>query len=144
MAIDPVYGVDGATVVSDIIDGEAVILHRVSGYYFSTDGVGCLIWEWIGGGQSRVSILKGLNERFAADPAEIEIAVDAFLADLVNHKLIREIDSDIGRVTKASAGPQTKSTFAPPVLHVYSDLRQMILLDPIHDVSEAGWPIPKT
>jgi hypothetical protein len=27
-------------------------------------------------------------------------------------------------------------------LHVYSDIRRMILLDPIHDVAEVGWPIP--
>jgi hypothetical protein len=76
MANDPVFRVDAAAVVSDIIAGEAVMLHRVSGDYFSTDGVGCLIWEWIGGGQSRGSILNGLNQRFATDPAKIETAVE--------------------------------------------------------------------
>ena len=142
MPIDAAYGIDTAAVVSDVIAGEAVMLHRVSGDYFSTDGAGCLIWEWIGARQSRASILDALKERFAADPAEIETAVDAFLADLVRHKLIREIDDDIGAPTKASIGPQPKSVFAPPLLHVYSDIRRMILLDPIHEVAEAGWPIP--
>ena len=65
MAIDAAYGVDAAAVVSDVIAGEAVMLHRVSGDYFSTDGVGCLIWEWIGARQSRAGILDALNERFA-------------------------------------------------------------------------------
>jgi hypothetical protein len=142
MAIDPVYGVDATAVVSDSIAGEAVMLHRVSGDYFSTDGVGCLIWEWIGGGQSRGSILDGLNERFTTNPAEMETAVDAFFADLVKHKLIYEIDGDIGTLTKASVAQQPKSAFTPPILHVYSDIRRMILLDPIHDVAEAGWPVP--
>src|SRR6185437_9961872 len=98
----------------------------------STDGVGGLIWEWIGEGQSRGSILDQLNQRFAADPAEIETAVDAFITDLVKHKLIREIDGDLGTLTKASFTQQSKSAFAPPILHVYSDIRRMILLDPIH------------
>jgi Coenzyme PQQ synthesis protein D (PqqD) len=142
MANDPVFRVDAAAVVSDIIAGEAVMLHRVSGDYFSTDGVGCLIWEWIGGGQSRGSILNGLNQRFATDPAKIETAVDAFLADLVKHKLIYEIDRDVGTLTKASFAQQPKSAFTTPILHVYSDIRRMILLDPIHDVAEVGWPIP--
>jgi hypothetical protein len=142
MASDPVYVVDAAAVVSDVIAGEAVMLHRVSGDYFSTDGVGGLIWEWIGEGQSRGSILDRLNQRFAADPAEIETAVDAFLTDLVKHKLIREIDGDLGTLTKASFTQQSKSAFAPPILHVYSDIRRMILLDPIHDAAEGGWPVP--
>ena len=142
MAYDPVYVIDAAAVVSDVIAGEAVMLHRGSGDYFSTDGVGGVIWEWIGEGQSRGSIIDGLNERFAADPAEIETAVDAFLADLVKHKLIREIDGDIETSTKASIEPQPNSAFAPPVLHVYSDIRRMILLDPIHEAGEAGWPNP--
>jgi len=147
MAYDPVYVIDAAAVVSDVIAGEAVMLHRGSGDYFSTDGVGGVIWEWIGEGQSRSSILDGLNQRFAADPAATETALDTFLADLVKHKLIREID---GSSTKASIEPQTKasiepqllSAFAPPVLHVYSDIRRMILLDPIHEAGEAGWPNP--
>ena len=125
------------------------MLHRGSGDYFSTDGVGGVIWEWIGAGQSRGSILDGLNQS-GADPALIETAVDAFLADLVKHKLIREIEGDIETSTKASIEPPTKasiepqliSAFTPPVLHVYSDIRRMILLDPIHEAAEAGWPNP--
>ena len=90
--MDRVYCIELEAVVSDIIDGEAVMLHRFSGDYFSTDGVGCLIWQWIGEGQSRSRILSMLNARFAAGPEEIATAVDSFLADLVTHKLVREID----------------------------------------------------
>ena len=118
------------------------MLHRVSGDYFSTDGVGCLIWEWIGKGRSRGSMLNELNQRFATDPAEIETAVDAFLADLVKHKLIYEVDGELGSLTESSSVQQPKCAFTLPILHVYSDIRRMILLDPIHDVAEAGWPSP--
>ena len=64
--MDFAYRIDDVAVVSDVIGGEAVILHRVSGDYFSTDGVGCQIWQWIGENRSRDWILKTLNERFAA------------------------------------------------------------------------------
>src|SRR6476619_6762801 len=62
MANDPVFRVDAAAVVSDIIAGEAVMLHRVSGDYFSTDGVGCLILDWISGGPTRGSRRKSLDQ----------------------------------------------------------------------------------
>ena len=41
LAMDRAYRIEAASVVTDVIDGEAVMLHRISGDYFSTDGVGC-------------------------------------------------------------------------------------------------------
>jgi len=36
------------------------------------------------------------------------------------------------------------TVFAPPVLEVYTDMQDLLLLDPIHDVDETvGWPSPK-
>lgn len=140
------YRIDDAAVVSDVIGGEAVMLHRLSGDYFSTDGVGCLIWQWIGESRSRGWILEALNERFAAEPTEIETAVDAFLRDLLSHKLVQEIGGDAVSAASASIGSQEapQPEFAPPVLHVYSDIRRMVLLDPIHEVAQTGWPNPKS
>lgn len=142
--MDSVYGIDETAVVSDVIGGEAVMLHRVSGDYFSTDGAGCLIWQWIGEGQSRDWMIKTLSTRFAAEPSEIAVAVDAFLADLVNHKLVRGIGEGVGSLAEAALESlsHARTEFVPPVLHVYSDIRRMILLDPIHEAAETGWPIP--
>ena len=142
--MDSVYGIDEMAVVSDVIGGEAVMLHRVSGDYFSTDGTGCLIWQWIGKGQSRDWMIKMLSTRFAAEPSEIAVAVDAFLADLVNHKLVRGIGEGVGSLAEAALESlsQARTEFVPPVLHVYSDIRRMILLDPIHEAAETGWPVP--
>ena len=144
--MDRVYCIEAAEVVSDIIDGEAIMLHRIYGDYFSTDGVGGLIWQWIGEGRSRSQILNVLNARFSASPAEIAPAVDSFLADLVAHKLVREIVEGDELATETLIEPQTnpEAEFVRPVLHVYSDIRNMVLLDPIHDVEEnTGWPMPK-
>ena len=49
--MDRLFAINTAAVASDIIDGEAIILHRVSGNYFSTEGAGSLIWQWIGEGE---------------------------------------------------------------------------------------------
>lgn len=141
--MDCVYRIDAAAVVSDIIDGEAVMLHRISGDYFSTDGVGCLIWQWIGDDLSRNQIISKLNARFATGPGEIATAVDQFLADLLTHKLVRKIDEVAKHAPELSIEPQTNpdNEFLRPVLMVYSDIREVMLLDPIHDLTEEGtWP----
>jgi hypothetical protein len=33
-----------------------------------------------------------------------------------------------------------KHTFAEPVIEEFDDMQGLLLLDPIHDVSEEGWP----
>ena len=144
--MDRVYCIQTPEVVSEIIDGEAVMLHRSYGDYFSTDGVGGLIWQWIGEGRSRIQILNMLNARFSASLAEIATAVDSFFADLVFHKLVREIVEGDESATETLIEPQTnpEAEFVRPTLHVYSDIRNMVLLDPLHDVDENfGWPMPK-
>ena len=141
--MDRLYGIEDAAVVSDIIEGEAVMLHRVSGDYFSTDGVGCLIWQWIGEGHSHGQIVRRLQAGTAASPAEIEAAVDAFIADLVTHSLVREIGESAGAPAETASQPPAalQADFRPPVLNVYSDIRNLLLLDPLHDADEkTGWP----
>jgi Coenzyme PQQ synthesis protein D (PqqD) len=148
--MDRFFAIDTAVVVSNIIDGEAIMLHRVSGNYFSTEGAGSLIWQWIGEGQGRGRILDMLTEGFTSERAGIETAVDSFLAELATHNLIREIAGGDYPAAEATveppAGPMSAPgvRFAPPTLHVYSDIRNLLLLDPLHNVSEmAGWPTPK-
>ncbi len=34
-----------------------------------------------------------------------------------------------------------RPAFEAPVLESYSDMQDLLLLDPIHDVDDAGWPV---
>jgi hypothetical protein len=139
------YRIEAGSVVSDIIDGEAVMLHRGSGDYFSTDGTGCLIWQWIGEGYRRARMLGELTARFSGEPGELAAELDGFLAELVSHGLVCEDASQAEPAeAPAAVAPDKRSEFARPVLNVYSDIRNLLLLDPIHDVAEeSGWPVPK-
>jgi len=143
--MDRRFSINGSAVASEVIDGEAIMMHQASGDYFSADGVGCLIWQWIGDGRSRNQMLDLLKQGFACEPAEIESGVDSFLADLLSHQLVSEVgegdDPRPGPVAKTSIEPG--AAYAPPVLSVYSDMRDLLLLDPIHEVEESGWPTPK-
>jgi len=44
------FTVNAPAVVSEVIDGEAVILNLRSGHYFSALHTGAVVWEWIDGG----------------------------------------------------------------------------------------------
>jgi len=140
------YRIETGAVVSEIIDGEAIMMHQVSGDYFSAEGLGCLIWQWIGEGRSRSQMLELLAARFDRPSADLSRALDSFIADLLTHALIRETEAGEDPPPAHPSGPSANggAEFAPPILNVYTDMRDLLLLDPIHDVEEeAGWPVPK-
>jgi len=37
-----------------------------------------------------------------------------------------------------------RPAFEPPVLTTFSDMQELLWLDPIHEVDDAGWPIART
>ena len=42
------------------------------------------------------------------------------------------------------AAPRPDGPFTAPVVEKYTDMAELILLDPVHDVSALGWPDAKT
>ena len=45
---------------------------------------------------------------------------------------------------KSDSLQQLTDLFEPPLISKYSDMQELLILDPIHDVSDAGWPNPKS
>jgi hypothetical protein len=136
------YRVMKPEVVADIIEGEAVIMNLKSGHYFSSHGTGSECWDALAAGLSVAQLVDQLAAAYSADRATIESAVEKFVADLVSHMLICPSDAPPPAVV-AKAPLVSNAPFHPPVLNVYSDMQDLLTLDPIHDVDAAGWPMPK-
>jgi len=140
------FVINAPAVVSEIIDGEVVIMNLTSGNYYSSDNVGAVIWGWIEGGKTLRDIGRRLSLRYAAGAEDIAATLTAFVERLIEEKLVREVAlgptpaTDNGHALNGAAGGEP---FVAPELHVYTDMQDLLLLDPIHDVDEAGWPRPR-
>jgi len=140
------FVINAPAVVSEIIDGEVVIMNLTSGNYYSSDNVGAVIWGWIDGGKTLRDIERLLSLRYDAGAEDITAALIAFFDRLVEERLVREIaliptpTVDNGHALSGAAGGER---FVAPELHIYTDMQDLLLLDPIHDVDEAGWPRPR-
>lgn len=143
--MDRQFKPNAPAVVSEIIDGEAVIMHLKSGNYYSTEHIGSQVWALIEQGVSRRQILDGLAARYAVAPAELAATLDAFLAELLAQDLVREmaVEAQSPMPVDLALLNGGARPFAAPALNVYSDMKDLLLLDPIHDVDEVGWPKPK-
>lgn len=135
-----VFLVNGPMVVSDTIDGESIILHHRTGKYYSTRQTGAIIWEGIEAGADAASLAARLQHACGVDAPRARDAVLAFIDLLRSHDLVK-MGPDEG-VQLPLPEPQ-RVAFVTPELDVHEDLADMLLLDPIHDVTEEGWPSAK-
>ena len=143
--MDQRYHINHSAVASEVVNGEAIMMHHPSGDYFSTEGVGAVIWRWIGEARSHDQMLRALQTSFPGSGG-IATALEAFLTDLSKHDLIRQalLGDDEAPGVPLPQATELAGEFAPPTLNVYTDMRDVLLLDPIHEVNEiSGWPVQK-
>jgi len=133
------YVPNAPAVVSETISGETIIMHHGTGHYFDTVGAGTALWEAIAGGGATAAMLTAvLAARRGATADGARAAALGFVATLEQHDLVRALPAPAGMAAAVPGG--SAEPFEAPVLGVHTDLADMLLLDPIHDVGEAGWP----
>jgi hypothetical protein len=129
-------------IVHDTFDDEVVVINLENGCYYSLTGSGPEIWAAVGRGATREEILAAV-----VPPAAISDgapAVDAFLEALIAEGLVAADGSSPDSVRSGAAdGPRETRELRLPVLQKFTDQRELLLLDPIHEVGELGWPEKK-
>lgn len=143
--MDRMFIINAPQVVSEIIDGEVIVMNLKSGNYYSSDQVGAVVWSWIEAGKTEDEIGRAAIARYDARSEDVRGALSAFFQRLIDEGLVREApapehDAAAAHGTEALA---IKEIFARPELCVYTDMQDLLLLDPIHDVDAVGWPTPK-
>lgn len=125
-------------------DGEVVILNLDIGLYHSLNESAGFIWSRIANHSSPESVVKAVAR---------EYGVSVALADSMVLSLIREIEKEglvdvNGTSPRWAAEPaenmdQTDAHAFWPVMDTYRDMRHALVVDPIHEVDESGWPALK-
>jgi hypothetical protein len=116
------------------IDGEVVIINLENGSYYSLLELPARLWELIAAGWSRTELLALVADAYPHD--DTSAATNAFLDELVREGLVEEVRAD----AKTNVDVALPSTFAAPHLETFTDLQELLMLDPIHEVDAAGWP----
>ena len=142
------FRVNTPTVTHETIDGEAVIINLDSGNYYSLVEVGSFIWGLVEKGASASEVQNLVLQTYQGNGPEVDRGVQELLAELQQENLIVPVDGagalDVPQLNQElpSNNGYEKPSFNPPLLHKYSDMQELLLLDPIHDVDDAGWPKP--
>jgi hypothetical protein len=135
-------------VILESFDDEVVIVNLDSGNYYSLDKVGADIWSLLERGASLHETVSAVEGIYDGEHDDIKTGVNRLVEELQAENLILsdtwESSAGSGDVLLTENGMQgEKTAFTPPVLSKYTDMQDLLLLDPIHEVDESGWPNSK-
>ena len=135
------YIINEPTVIADVLDHEAVILNLDTGKYYSARDSGLDVWQLLSAGYTTDEAIQQLAERYTVDAAGLKPDVEKLLQLFIDDALIRP--ADISAPTAAVNLAGESQAFVTPEITIYTDMQNLLLLDPIHEVEATGWPDKK-
>jgi coenzyme PQQ synthesis protein D (PqqD) len=143
------YEPAGQDIVSEEIDGEVIIVNLKNGNYYSLTHSATVIWAGIQEHATLEQIRDRLLVRYTGDTASIRQGLVELIKALEAEQLITqrsaaEETSPVDGSTPAELPVGEKETYLPPVFERFTDMGDLLLLDPVHEVEdEKGWPHAK-
>ena len=138
------FRVNSPKVTHETLDGEVVIINLDTGSYYSMNAIGAAIWNLLDAGTPVEQIIATLSQRYPGDPQEVTVGVRTLIEKLLEENLM--VVDEASRAGETNGAPVMAShetalpAFELPILQKYTDMEDLLLLDPIHEVDDAGWP----
>jgi PqqD family protein of HPr-rel-A system len=138
------FRVNSPNVIHETIEGEVILIDLKTGTYYSLRDTGAAVWQAIEQGAGENAVVAELRSRYDASEDQIREAVRQLLAELEREGLIRADEGEAAQAAPPSASDNGAGQlpFAAPLLEKHTDMQDLILLDPVHEVGAQGWPHP--
>lgn len=134
------YSINAPDVIAETIDGETILVNLATGSYYSLEGAGPAVWSLLLAGLSPRAVSEECARAFDGAPAEIEEAVFRLVGDLRSERILVESANPARDCPAPGAPPAERERFVAPTLKKFTDMQDIILLDPVHEVDARGWP----
>jgi hypothetical protein len=140
----PHYTTNTSKIAFESFETEVVLVNLDTGHYYVLSGTAGVLWRLLLAGLSPDEIGAALTARYDGAPDEMAAAAQAFADDLVQDALLIAVEQ-AGTPLDSSilgelAATTTKVPFEPPSMFKYTEMENLILMDPIREVDETGWP----
>ena len=141
------YAIASPNIVHETFEDEVVVVSLDSGSYYSLEGSGTKCWDFALAGFSINEIVESLCLAYQVERSVVETSVDRFMNDTLKEGLL-VIDShpdpqpseNVRKPHNLFLSEAENAPFHPPRLVRYDEMRQLLLIDPVHMVGDAGWP----
>ena len=130
------YTIDTDVTLSEKIDNESVVINLTNGCYFNFNQTATYIWELIGCSLSKEEIVRSYSSAFHLSTEDAETDISSVLTNLLENNLVSGTSSPPAPIDPALS----EIPYIKPKIEKFDDMQEMLLLDPIHEVTEKGWP----
>lgn len=121
-------------VVAEIVDDEVIAINMETGVYFNMRGWSAHVWTLLAAGHSLEEVTTTLVA--AVGDVATDAVAEFFTALLADDLLVPDPDATPGDLPPAPA-----EVWGGLSLERFTDMTDLILLDPVHDVNPSdGWP----
>jgi hypothetical protein len=127
------------TVRHERLEDEVIAIDLESGAYFALDDVAAVCWSALAGGGTVNAAVDATIARFDVASETAQRDVEQFVDELVQVGLLGPADRPPVRAPVPNPAPKLRA-YKPPAIERFDDLEELLVLDPIHEVDEAGWP----
>ena len=129
-------------VIHEDFDDEAIVVDLESGAYYAFRHTAHFLWTRLAEGASPAELTGALTAAYVTTEAECRPDVHHFLQQLLDETLIAVSEAVEPRPQAPGQGTAggKRRTYVAPAFDRYTDMAELLLIDPVHDVDEAGWP----
>lgn len=124
--------------IHEVIANDAVVIDLDSGNYFNMTGLSGTVWELLAQGHTGTQVLTALARH---EDTQAKMTLLNFLESLLDKGLLRPTEQSSDKPLPTISTPETEIELS---CNTYTDMQELLGLDPIHESDEAvGWPKAK-
>ena len=140
LAVDSAcFEVNSPTVIGEAIDGEVMVINLVSGIYYNLTGTAAAAWPMLSAGIPLDAIATAVSHACGIDTAVVTRDLTGFVAGLAAEDIVRANGSASAPTVLPAMAAANYTGFA---INRYDDMRALLVVDPVHEVGDFGWPPP--
>lgn len=132
------YLLNSSEISLERLNGEVVIISFNSGNYYSCVGSAADILSLVSKEVDRTLWKEIICSKYKIDDLPV-VEVDLFIDECLKENIIISVNSKLDGMSSLP-DDFTRSSWNTPILKIYRDFQDLLLVDPIHDSSLTGWP----
>ena len=129
-------------VTHERLDDEVIAINLETGAYYALDEVAADCWVLSAAGGEIDELVGAVTARYEVAESQARSDITTFLEQLVAEGLVVTGEGELAPPVPLAPLP-AKKPYGAPAVQKYDDLEDLLLLDPIHEVDEAGWPVAR-
>lgn len=131
------FVINSPTIIGEAIDGEVMVINLVSGIYYNLTGSAAAAWPLLAASLPSRTIVEMLGDACGVEADVLARDFAAFVDTLEAEGIIRAVEQ---AVEPSVVLPVAAAAYTGFAVNRYDDMRALLVVDPVHEVGDFGWP----